>query len=418
MLENLKIFLGRYFKASKAVRLSAAFLIVVFCLGDGLQVKADSLSDLNKLKQQLSQQVEDAKKQAQAKQTQADALKNQINKVSTQINQTESSINSLSSQISQTGKDIADLDGKIQDQMDKLATEKAKMSTLVSSWYMERQDGLLVTLLDTNNISEMVDREQSYNSTYQQLETISDNISKAKDDLNNKRNEKANQMSALDGLKSDQEAQKSNLEANKQIKNRLLNDTNGAITDLNQKQQQAQERIKAVDAQIRALTATRIWGGQIVSSNDGGWYFTQTGNYTHLGNSPYTVSQYGCLITSMAMVATYYGHNVSPSDIASNTALFDDNGYLQVNSPPGIGVNILPSRTVDWNVVDDEVSNDRPVIVSIYLPSVGAVNRDGSSHFIVIKGKSNGKYLMHDPIGDGRGYNMSQVRSMKLVRPY
>ena len=117
------------------------------------------------------------------------------------------------------------------------------------------------------------------------------------------------------------------------------------------------------------------------------------------------------------MIGKYYGNSVTPSSIASNTSNFDREGYLMVASPPGTGVNVGGSQSVNWDTVDDEINNGHPVIISIYLPSVGAVNRDGSSHFIVIKGKIGNQYLMHDPIGDGRGYNISQVKSMKIVRP-
>ena len=133
---------------------------------------------------------------------------------------------------------------------------------------------------------------------------------------------------------------------------------------------------------MRTLTAITNWGGQIVSSDDNAWYYSQTGDYTRLGSSWYTVNEVGCLITSMAMVSTFYGNHITPDWVAQN-AYFTNDG--------------------------------RPVIVSVYLPSVGAVNSDGSSHFIVIKNFSDGRYLMHDPIGPGRGYSLGQVRSMILT---
>lgn len=404
-------------KSSAHLKALAAAFIFLFSFEQALPVFAATLSDLNKQKQLLTQQAEEAKKAAEAKQAQAQELKVQLERVSNQISKTEAAITTTESQISQTGANIAELEAKIKIEEANLAAEKLKMADTVSSWYMENQSGLLAALIGADSISEAVDTHERYAAISDQIEGAQDRINQAKADLNNQKSDKERQLQALTSLQADQENQKKSLESSQNLKNRLLNNTTLAISDLKTRQQQAQTRIAEIDAKIRALSATSIWGDQIVSSDDSGWYYTQTGNLTHLGDSPYTVSQYGCLITSIAMVATYYGHRIGPSDIASNSAIFSDDGYLIVSSPPGIGVTVLPSQGVNWSVIDQEIEAGRPVIISIYLPSVGAVNRDGSSHFIVIKGRSGSKYLMQDPIGSGRGYNISQARSMKLIQP-
>jgi hypothetical protein len=119
------------------------------------------------------------------------------------------------------------------------------------------------------------------------------------------------------------------------------------------------------------------------------------------------------------MVSSYYGGRVSPTDIAQIASNFDSEGYLlnSTNPPPVYNISVRPSQSVNWSTVNSELDSGRPVIVSIYLPSVGVVNRDGSSHFIVIKGHSGDRYYMHDPIAGQRGYDINQVRSMKLVSP-
>jgi len=396
--------------------LAAVCLMAIF--SQNLPVLAESLSDLKNKKDFYTAQAEKARQLAEAKQNEANQLKQQIDKVSNQIDQTEKALDTTANQIDQTGKNIDDLVGQVKIQEDNLAKENERMKQIVSTWYMEGgDDGLLFTLINSQNLSEVVDQQQYYSSIRQQISATQDQITAVKTELESKKTEKEQQLQMLTGLKNDQESQRRSLEQNKNYKDRLLNNTTEAISDLKVQEQQAQQRAQEVDAKIKALTATRAWGDQIISQNDGGWYYMQTGNYTHLGNSPYTVSQYGCLITSMAMVATYYGRSISPSTIASNTGIFDRNGYLMVNTPPGIGIVVEPSQPVNWGVVNSELESGHPVIVSIYLPSVGGVNSDGSSHFIVLKGRSGAKYLMHDPIGDGRGYNISQVRSMKLVRP-
>lgn len=394
-----------------ALILVAGFFLPVVALGA-------TLNDYLKQKDYFTKQAEQARQQALQKQQEAANLKKQIDQVTNQIDETEHAISSTQKQIFGRESSINSLVSRIDQEQKNLEAEKEKLGTVVASWYMEGEsDGFLSTLLSSNTFSQVIDEQQYYDSIRQQIEVTIENIEKLKQELALKKKEEEKELSILAGLKSDQESQQVALESRKVLKNSLLNNTQSTITSLKNQEQVAQERIVEIDAKIKALVATRIWGSGIVSSNDSSWYYSQIGNSTKLGASPYTVNQYGCLITSMAMVATFYGHRISPSDIASNRGIFDDDGYLQVNTPPGIGIDIEPSQSVNWAIVNDELANNHPVIVSIYLPSVGKVNRDGSSHFVVIKGVSGGKYLMHDPISDGRGYDVSQVRSMKIVRP-
>lgn len=398
-------------------RMIASILCLVFIL---LPVHAMALTqaELQRQKQYYAAQAEAARQKAAQKTQEAALVKNQISNIDGQIDQTENAIVQTSGQISETQGKISDLEKAIKEQEDNLAQEKEKMHRVVVSWYMEGDNGgLFEAVLGSNSLSEVTTKEQYYESIRQEIDGMINQIDKLKEQLKGQKGEQENQKTTLEAMKDDQEARQKNLESSMAYKNQLLNYTNSTITDLKTQEAQAQARIAQIDSQIRALSATSRWGDQIVSSNDSSWYFTQTGNQTHLGNSPYTVSQYGCLITSIAMLSRYYGGSATPTSIASNTSNFDREGYLLVSSPSGTGVNVGSSQSVNWNTLDEEIRNGHPVIVSIYLPSVGAVNRDGSSHFIVIKGKSGNQYLMHDPIGNGRGYNISQVRSMKIVRP-
>ena len=399
-------------------KIVSLILAVTFIL---LPVHAMALTaaELQRQKQYYAAQAAAAQAAAAQKAKEAAQVKTQINNIDSQIGDTQNAIVQTTAQINDSAAKIAELESQIKTQEDNLAQEKAKMDRVVVSWYMEGDNGgLFEAVLGSNSLSEVTTKEQYYESIRQEIDGMIDEIDKLKAELKGQKDEQEKQKSTLEAMKDDQVARQKTLQSNMAYKNELLNYTNSTITDLNNQAAAAQDRIKQIDSQIRSLTVTSHWGDQIVSSDDPSWYYSQTGNQTHLGNSPYTVSQYGCLITSIAMIAKYYGNNVTPSSIASNTSNFDSQGYLIVSSPPGIGISVGGSQGINWDTVDQEIAGGHPVIVSIYLPSVGAINKDGSSHFIVIKGKSGSKYLMHDPIGDGRGYDLSQVRSMKIVRPY
>jgi peptidoglycan hydrolase CwlO-like protein len=396
--------------------LALAFILIP------IHAMALTASELQRQKQYYQAQAEAAKAAAAKKAQEAAMVKTQISNLNGQISQAESAISQTNSQISDTTSKIADLESQIKVQEDNLAQEKEKMHKVINSWYMEGDGGgLFESMLSSNSISEVTTKEQYYESIRQEISGMIDEINKLKDQLKIQKEEQEARMSELNGLKDSQTQQQKSLQSNQIMKNRLLNDTTAAISDLQAQQKVAEQKIAEIQRNINALSSTKSWGTQIVSSGGGlpvpSYY--QTGNYTILGNASdprINVNNYGCLITSFAMIASYYGNSVTPTSIALNPANFDNEGYLRGGAPFGIGV--YTSRVASWSEVDNELDNNRPVIASIYLPSVGAINQDGSSHFIVIKGKSGSKYLMNDPIGDGRGYDISQIRSIRIIRQY
>lgn len=352
-----------------------------------------------------------AQQNAAIAQTQIDAL-------NVQMSQTQSAIEKTQSQIATTERSISDLSAQIEQEVANLAQEKARRDAILASWYMEGESGLLESVLGSSTISDVVDQQQQYDAIKEQIQTSMDKINAITAELNNQKQTQQDQLSNLQTLQSDQSSRQQSLQYSQAAKSRYLNNTVSAIADYQAQQQAYEAKIAQLQAQINALSSTRSWGTDIVSSSGGLGvpYYTQTGDNTHLGNTSYTVALYGCLITSMAMVSTYFGHYTTPDEIAADAGNFNSEGYL-LGTPPEVGVSISSSRGINWETVNSQLDMGRPVIVSIYLPSVGAINSDGSSHFIVIKGRSGSSYYMNDPISGQRGYALSQVRSMKLVTP-
>ncbi|MFA5926978.1 MAG: C39 family peptidase [Patescibacteria group bacterium] len=408
-------------KYSKGIGFFVRLLIIMTVLSQIVipyVAMAESQSVLRQQRSQYLQAAEEARRQAAEKESQARAIEYDMAIINSRIFQTEKAIATTDQKINRVRNNIDDIGAKVRVEEDNLAQEKVKMARVVSSWYMEGDDGLLRTLMGSENISDAVDTQEQYGSVKRQIEEIQAKISQVKESLIRQRNEQESQREIFESLRNDQESARKNLENDRALKDRLLSDTHNTIADLRHQEQEARDKMSEIDNRISSLVVTRSWGDQIVSSNDPSWYYSQAGNFARLGNSPYTINQYGCLITSIAMVAKYYGNGTTPNTIASNGAIFSGSGALMVSSPPGIGINVTSNQSIDWSVVDREIATGQPVIVSIYLPDVGAINNDGSSHFIVIKDKVGGKYIMHDPLGDGRGYATGQVRSMRLARPY
>jgi len=284
---------------------------------------------------------------------------------------------------------------------------------------MQGQSSLLETVVVSNNVSEVIDSQEYFDSLRHQVETEIENVEKIKQDLYAQKNTKDQQLSELSSLKTAQLDQKSYLENRQNLKNRLLSNTKGAIEDLAEEQEQDKASLASLKAKIDRIISMSRTGGQIVSANDGSWYYSQLdprwsdikmGRYATIGN-------YGCLLTSLTMIAKYYGSNYTPAT-ATNASAFNRSGGSQDGAL--ISTSIVhdgKSQPINWSTLDGELAAGRPVVAGVAL-GIDMGNSYGVSHFIVIKSKiGENRYAMHDPLGDGRGYNMSQVKAMRIIRP-
>jgi GH25 family lysozyme M1 (1,4-beta-N-acetylmuramidase) len=133
-----------------------------------------------------------------------------------------------------------------------------------------------------------------------------------------------------------------------------------------------------------------------------------------LGTSTSTIGGYGCLMTAGSMVARYYGVDTDPARL--NQLLIDNGGYVNSQGGStnanlfvfGVLTDIFPQVKMDWtNFIDcsdipaplDKIDSlllaGYPVIVQVdYNPS----DADIDQHWVVIKGKRNGSYIINDPI--------------------
>jgi hypothetical protein len=139
-------------------------------------------------------------------------------------------------------------------------------------------------------------------------------------------------------------------------------------------------------------------GGASILSNQtkcDGWgcYYNQRdsdwGNKS-IGYSGEVMREVGCLVTSMAMVASHYGKSLKPGDIAgSGNPFWSNTAYMNQGSWTVNGVTMTRTRIGSSTAkIDEELAAGRPVVVGIY---------GGPDHFLVIKAKEGSDYIMNDP---------------------
>ncbi|MDP3955518.1 MAG: cysteine peptidase family C39 domain-containing protein, partial [bacterium] len=221
------------------------------------------------------------------------------------------------------------------------------------------------------------------------------------------------QKKEVEKLKSKLAAQKKLLDKQKKDKESLLEITRGD----QKRYQQLLAEAKAQLAAIRRFVASQ--GGATILNNQTkcdswGCYYNQRdslwGNIG-LGGSSYSVAEYGCLISSVSMLASHYGKNIKPNDIAVIPNAFFEGYLLHSFSVNGVSVSL---ESVSKGRLDEELNAGRPVIAGLF---------SGPDHFIVILRKEGNGYIMHDPfLEDGANrplsdkYSVSNISSLRLVR--
>ncbi|KKS05640.1 MAG: hypothetical protein UU57_C0003G0031 [Candidatus Woesebacteria bacterium GW2011_GWE1_41_24] len=356
--------------------------------------------------QECNRLIQEYQNEISKLQGQASTLKNQIAQFDTQIKLT-------TVKIAQTAEQIKMLGGRINQLGDSLAAlTEAFNSRAVETYKLSKFENNLVYILTAYNIEDAV-------SKFHYLEKIQE-----EDQSLLKRLEDA--QTTYEGQKADQEVlqkqlktQQANLNAQKLAKNNLLLATKNDEVKYQQLLSQAKAQLSAFQSFV-----TRQGGASILSNqtkcNDWGCYYNQRdsewGNIG-MGGSSYTMANYGCLVSSVSMVASHYGKNIKPGDIAvSNDAFVPATGYLYHSfSVNGITVSI---SSVSKSIIDSELSAGRPVIAGLY---------SGPDHFIVLTRKDGDNYIMRDPFmengagSDGSGrpltdkYSFSDITSLRLV---
>lgn len=176
------------------------------------------------------------------------------------------------------------------------------------------------------------------------------------------------------------------------------------------------------------LCARLVWGlvARRVIASSGGLYFARSVTLTvpgfrqadpkwhndPLGATTDTLGTAGCAVTSAAMVLKSYGVDTDPQRLnayLTGHGGYEGNGYIIWEKAAELGQGTvakayedLPSYwRIDWQLIEGN-----PVIVRIHLPG-------GTTHFVVIAGKSGFDYLIVDP---GAGW-MKGLYPLREITP-
>lgn len=205
----------------------------------------------------------------------------------------------------------------------------------------------------------------------------------------------SNQQDILVDKKKQEEALNEKLEAytdqlnkDKTAKKQLLTETQGSEATYQRLLSAAKAQLAGFSNFVAAQGGASLLSGQ-TSCDSWGCYYNQRDSgwgAMALNGTQYTLASDGCLVTSMAMMFTHYGHRITPVDINSNSSNFAS--YYPAYLLFTISAGGSTAQRVG-NAMDSALANGDPVVVGI--------NAYGGTHFVVVKSGSNGNYIMNDP---------------------
>ncbi|EKE18669.1 MAG: hypothetical protein ACD_9C00266G0008 [uncultured bacterium] len=117
----------------------------------------------------------------------------------------------------------------------------------------------------------------------------------------------------------------------------------------------------------------------------------------NIGNSNSDMKNWGCAVTSVAMVAKFHGDSITPGQLAKKPIYSFDLIKWQMNewsdSKIALATQYGSSHgNLNWSTIDSMLKDKVPVIVYISKGGKGG-------HYVVIhtKDSKTGKYVVHDP---------------------
>lgn len=374
-------------------------------------IKADTLDELDskisewqKQWQALEDQRQEYLNSVKIKRTAAANLENQMALLDGEIKFAETKIKQTEVKLEQIAMEIEKLNAEIRLKGQDITRQKEFLASLLREIYNSGNEDLLSNLLKNNNLSDFL-------TNYYSLESVQEKISASVIDLKNlkerlewNRKEEISKKAEIDALKIGLVQEKESLNLARASKKDLLNKTKGEQSRyeslLKRVEEQRQEILGNIEElqKAKAKELERIQAAQLLPAPNpvaALWHYYQTdprwGDIT-IGNSSSTMKNYGCAITSLAMIFKYHNLDITPGSLAKQPIFSFD-----LIKWPGNWreLRLIANQArikVNWSLVDQNLKEGLPVIVF-----VRAVGKNGG-HYVVIFDKDSRGYIVNDPM--------------------
>lgn len=312
-------------------------------------------------------------------------LQNQTKTLAGQIAFYDSQIELSNLKIKQTEDQINIFSTKIDSLESKLQERSVLLKGQIVQTYKKGPlDGFEV-LLSSGDVSELISR-------FKYLQIVQANNRKFLHDTQVVQTNYQQQKDLISESKKKLESQKVSLASIRTQRDELLTQTKSSEVNYQKLLVEAHAQRDAIRRRVQSLGGAPLLSNQTHCDGWGCYYNqrdSQWGNVP-MGISNLSLAEFGCLVSSSAMIATHYGKDLKPVDIAyaPNAFYSPDSGTAQlwdVASAKGVTIHRIKGQS--RSTADNELSSGRPVIAELF----------GGAHFIVLKSGSNGNYVINDP---------------------
>lgn len=354
---------------------------------------------------ELQSKVSQLQSEGKTLTSQIEAMDSQIKLTETRMEATREEINELTLDIDSATKRMHKLEGSLDE------VSKTLINRIVATYQLGGTQPLEV-LLSSNDVSDLTTRANYLRLVQDHDKQLLYDMQQARNDYGNQKLIFEDKKKKIEALKTQLEDYTKQLDSDKQSKEKLLTETKGSEANY-------QRLLSAAKAQLAAFGRfTQLNGGASLLSNqtvcdDWGCYYNQRDSQwggNSLNGTQYSLASDGCLVTSMAMMYTHFGHrSVTPQTINSIPSNFAS--YYPAYLKFEIVADGASSSRVS-TAIDNELSAGRPVIVGISYDS-GPI----ADHFLVIVSGSNGDYTMKDPYTpNGNNISFSSKYAVSSIR--
>ncbi len=364
---------------------------------DSSSAETDLLNQINGLESTIN----NLQGQANSIANTIEVMKDKISLSESQIALTKEKIASITNDINASQQQITHLNGSLKD-LTKLLLNRIVLT------YEDSNIQPIEILATSNSVSDYVQKRSYLQLVQEHDRKLIYDTQQAQDNyvtIKNIREDQKKQVVVLENQLVDQTNQ---LDKEKSDQESLLAQTNGNIEEAQRQLAQDQAELAGFSNFVTSQGGASLLSGQTACDSWGCYYNqrdSQWGGVLINGQGGYSVAGYGCLITSIAMVASHMGHNISPGAIASSDGSNFSFGTAMLKYTISVsGLNIGRSGV---SPLDNALSSG-PVIVGIYAY--------GGTHFVVIKSGSGGNYVMDDPyIPNGHDINFTDHYSLSSI---
>lgn len=359
----------------------------------------------NKIKD-LQSKISDLQGQEKTLSSQISVMDNQIKLTEYRIEATQEEITSLILDIDTATKKISGLQEALNNLVEVLANR------IVATYEVGTIQPFQI-LLTSNNASDFFKRLNYLKIAQEHDKKLVYDTQQAKVDYANQKTIFEGEKKKVEALQKQLQAYNTQLDLNKQAKQRLLSETQGSEANYQRLLAQAKAQLAGFQRFVTSQGGASILSNQTIC-DDWGCYYNQRdsqwGNNA-LNGTQYTLASDGCLVTAMAMVYTHLGkRGVTPQTINSNPSNFAS--YYPAFLNKTISAEGMTTSRI-YATIDSELSAGRPVVIGIGR---------GPDHFVVFISGSSGDYKMNDPfVPNGHNinftdhYSVSNINSMEKV---